>query len=460
MISSQPAEPPRLTALPGTQRLFVGVDIAKRSHVAAFVNADLLGRHKRFTRCPTISFINSRAGFASLVEMMKGYAPLACCAVLMEHTGHYGLALQQYLQELDIDIYEIHASKRMSRDKTDKRDAQSLAYALYAQVSLGVQVLEETQRIYRSLPPSDTGAKLRVLARRRYELERDVTRRKNKLTATCDTLFPELTEIIKNPNNATALRIRTAYPTPTSMLSATHKELIASRGGGSLPSNANMAKLQELATTTIGTKNKGRIDALVVEQQQLIDELTMLNQHCDAIDAEIASAVTESREGKILTAIPGIGIDAAGQIIASIGSIVNFERTSKLRAYFGWAPVATQTGETKDSAALTKGGRRPMKKAMYLVAWRAIKDDTEFRAIYERLVKSRCAWDEKKQDYIGKNKIIGRICGQIIGMIWMFLKRDYDLLASLADGEEPPEPTVYSRAVHREHRLRRQSKEA
>ena len=446
---------PTLTLLPSTQRVYVGVDIAKKSHVAGFVSPTLLAKHKRFERCPTLIFSNSRHGFEQLVETIKSYADLDCCAILMERTGHYGAALQQYLQEQNIAVYEVHASKRMSKEKTDKRDALNLGNALYAQLALGVQVLDASQRVYRSLPPSETAAILRVLVRRRYELERDMTRHKNKLTAITDELFPELTEIIKDPNNSTALNIRQAFPTPNAIIAATVKELVASRGTGNLPSNANMAKLQVLAWYTIGTKNEGRINGLTIEQRQLIDELRILEKHCDELDAEIEQIVSNSREGKILLSLPAIGAIAAGEIIAAIGCIDNFERASKLRGYFGWSPVSTQTGTSKDSVKLARSGRRPLKKAMYLVAWRAVKDDTEFRAIYERLVKTRCRFDERTKKYVGKNKVIGRIAGQVIGMIYAFLKRDYDLIASLADGEELPEPTLYSRSIHREHRLRR-----
>lgn len=449
------SESPVLTLFPqSAQRVYVGIDIAKKSHMVGFVSPALLAKHRRFTRCPTFSLTNSRLGFESLVETLKSYASLENCVVLVEHTGHYGSALKQYLQEKRIDIYEMHASKRMSKEKTDKRDALNLANILYSQLELGLQVLDEKQRVYRSLPSDEIATALRTLMRRRYKLERDITRHKNGLISICDELFPEIVEVIKDPNNATALRIRTAFPTPTEIAEAPIKDLIASRGRGSLPSNANMAKLQALAMQTIGTKNPGRIRALTIEQQQLIDELIMLEAHLAEIDKYIEQLVATSRQGKILLSLPGIAAISAGEIIAAIGNIANFERVSRLRGYFGWAPVRTQTGETKDSTKLDKGGRKPMKKALYLIAWRAIKDDTEFRALYERLVETRCAYDANKGEYIGKNKIIGRVIGQYINVLFALLKKDYDLLASMADGEEPPEPTLYDRKLHRSHRAR------
>jgi hypothetical protein len=39
------------------------------------------------------------------------------------------------------------------------------------------------------------------------------------------------------------------------------------------------------------------------------------------------------------------------------------------------------------------------------------------------------------------------------GVIFALLKQDQELLAHLAPGTQPPEPTLYDPAIHRQHRL-------
>ena len=57
---------------------------------------------------------------------------------MLEHTGHYHRLLEQYLLDLDITVYRVHVQKRAEGMlKTDKRDALSLANALYTQLELG-----------------------------------------------------------------------------------------------------------------------------------------------------------------------------------------------------------------------------------------------------------------------------------------------------------------------------------
>lgn len=114
------------------ESLYVGVDVGKRGHVAGFVSNTLLARHKQFEACPNMRFENSREGFRQLIDRIQSYVPLEQSYVLMEKTGHYHKALEQYLQELDISVYIMHVQERpKGMMKTDRRDALGLANHLY-----------------------------------------------------------------------------------------------------------------------------------------------------------------------------------------------------------------------------------------------------------------------------------------------------------------------------------------
>jgi hypothetical protein len=73
--------------------------------------------------------------------------------------------------------------------------------------------------------------------------------------------------------------------------------------------------------------------------------------------------------------------------------------------------------------------------------------------MYERLISRKCRSDERTRRLIGREKVIGRLAGQMIGVIYALLKKDQELLAQLAPGVEPPEPTLYDSEIHRQHRL-------
>jgi transposase len=128
----------------------------------------------------------------------------------------------------------------------------------------------------------------------------------------------------------------------------------------------------------------------VFEQQQLIAELNLLGEHLAQWESEIIQVVERSREGKILTSIPGIGPQAAATLIATIGTIANFERPAQLKSYSGWVPKVAQSGSSLDWTRLSPRGVRQMKQTMDLIVWRAIQGDSEWKEMYERLVARKC----------------------------------------------------------------------
>jgi transposase len=413
------------------ESIYIGVDIGKFKHVAGFVSKTLLERHKHFESCPAFIFEQSREGFRAFVERIRAYCPLEQCFILMEQTGHYHRPLQQYLLELDVPVYVMHVqSRQMGMLKTDKRDALGLANHLYNQLELGVQVSNKLQVVHRAVPPSDAAAQLKGLMRHRYELVNESTQRKNKLTAICDELFPELTQVFKNPNLTIALNLREKFPTPHAVATASLMALREVRRSSS-PSEAQLVLLQQLAATSIGTKDLARQRGLILEQALLIKELKLLREHLERLEEEICQIVEQCREGRILTSIPPISPLCAATIIATIGSIANFEDAAHLKSYFGWAPAREQTGVSFDRTKLTKGGSREMKKVMYLIAWKAIQTETEWAKLYKRLVPRLCTYDERTQAYKGRGKAIGHVIGRVITLIYALLRKDYETLSGL-----------------------------
>jgi transposase len=334
--------------------------------------------------------------------------------------------------------------------KTDKRDALGRANHLYLQLGLGAQLPDKRLLVRRAVPPTEAAARLRGLIRHRYELTQDTVRHKNKLTAICDELFPEFTRVLRDPNLPGALLVRERFPTPHAVATAPLADLCACRSG-TRPSNAQFQALQEAARTSIGTGDLGRQRGLCLEQKQLIQTLRMLREQLCELDAEITQLTQASREGQILLSIPGIGSIQAATIIAAVGHLDNFPTAAALRAYFGWAPQVRQSGTTLDQTRLSRSGMRTMKQAMFLIVGNAIQMECEWARIYQRLVEKKCVYNERKQAYVGKVAVMGRIAGQMTSLIYMLLKRDADLLRHWRPGVPLPKPTLYDPAIHHAH---------
>ncbi len=156
----------------------------------------------------------------------------------------------------------------------------------------------------------------------------------------------------------------------------------------------------------------------------------------------MVQVVERSREGKILLSVPGIGPQAAATLIATIGTLANFERPAQLKSSFGWVPKVAQSGSTLDWAHLSRRGVRHMKQTMYLIVWRAIQWDADWKEVYERLIARKCHGDERTRRLVGRETVIGRLAGQMTSVISALLKKDQELLLHLAPGVRPPEPQL------------------
>ncbi len=431
--------------------LYIGIDLGKASHIGAFLSQELLERHKRYSACPTLPIPNTRDGFNKLYQTIEKYSTPAETCVLLEKTGHYGHALIQYLQEHDIRVYRMQVRKRHTWNKTDKADAQALSVLLYNQVAMNIPVSDKTQRIARLATQSTVVRKLRGLVRHRYELVRECVQRKNKLTAICDEVFPELTQIYKNPNSDSALQLREKFPTPQAIADVAIDAICATRKH-TRPGRKELLKLQELASSSIGTKDPDRCYSLVIEQRQLIAELRLLEKHVEELNGLIVSIVTDSREGQILASIGCIGPIQAGILIAGIGNIANYETAAKLKGYFGWVPRSTQTGTSLDRVSLQSGGNKLLKQTIYMCSITAIGSG-QWKVLYDRLVDRKCGLDERTGRVKGKMKVIGRIAGQMINVIYTLLKKDYDMLQNLEPGQEPLAPELYDPGKHKVKQL-------
>jgi hypothetical protein len=124
----------------------------------------------------------------------------------------------------------MHVQKRqVGLLKSDKRDALGLANQLYNTLEKGVQSADPLQAVRRLAPPTAAAAQLQGMIHHREELVRERTQRKNKLTSICDELFPECAVVGTNPNSASVLALRTAFPTPAALASARVSALVAAR---------------------------------------------------------------------------------------------------------------------------------------------------------------------------------------------------------------------------------------
>lgn len=111
--------------------------------------------------------------------------------------------------------------------------------------------------------------------------------------------------------------------------------------------------------------------------------------------------------------------------LATIGTITNFERPAQLKYSFGWVPKIAQSGSTLDWNSLTPRRVRSMQRTRYLIVWRAIQWDTDWKEVGDCLVARKCHVDERSRRLIGREKVIGRLARPITSVIFFTYSYDY-----------------------------------
>ena len=160
------------------------------------------------------------------------------------------------------------------------------------------------------------------------------------------------------------------------------------------PKPAGHAPLHELqlARTSLvrartAARNRARHLTLPLLRRQHADRLRCIRRDLAAIDAAIAALIAAdpeiARKAAILCSIPGISKVSAAAILADLPEIGTLEPAA-VASLAGVAPITRESGEWKGQARVG-GGRRDLRRALYMPALAAARFNPNLEAVYERL---------------------------------------------------------------------------
>jgi transposase len=115
--------------------------------------------------------------------------------------------------------------------------------------------------------------------------------------------------------------------------------------------------------------------------------LRLIDQQVQDIDRAIAELIDSDdhwkRKSEIITSIPGVSTGTANQLLADLPELgeLNRQRIAKLA---GVAPLANDSGPRRGQRSI-KGGRQPVRNALYMAAFNAIKYCDRFKQFAKRL---------------------------------------------------------------------------
>ena len=353
----------------GKTMIYVGIDIAKETHVAAAVDSDGVIIIEPF------SFSNNHEGFKFLKSKLDSLDKNNVL-VGLESTAHYAENVIFFLHSLDFNLAVINpvqtAAMRKTgirKTKTDKVDSLLICKTLAVNA-------------FRLYTENDIKTmKLKSLCRFRQNLKKSKARLKIQLTSYVDIIFPELQFFFKS-----GLHIKSCYellkvyssPDDIAALHLTKLSNILSNASRGRFGKQDAESLKSLAKSSVGVKNT----YISIQITQTIAQIELIESQINELETVIDKAVDEL--DSVIMTVPGIGKLNGAMILGEIGDIKRFSHPSKLLAYAGLDPVINQSGKfNAKKTRMSKRGSKMLRYALINAAWNVSLNNATFKRYYD-----------------------------------------------------------------------------
>ena len=383
---------------------YLGIDIAKNTHVASLIDEKGKNIFKGF------SFSNSTDGGKSLLEIIKKYVDFSDVTVGMEATGHYWLSIYSFLY--DYDFHSIHVINPIQTDgwrkstEIRKRKNDIIDSVLIA------DLIRYGDFVETSLSNEDLFS-LRNICRMRNYLVQSTGDLKRKIICVLDQVFPEYQSIFSNTFGTTSKQLLLDFSSPADfeelsvdVLTETLESLSRKRIGQS-----TAEKLNNYTKNSFG---------ITFSRESFTFQLKLLIEQIKFIEGQIKDCETKIKElmkkiNSPITTIPGIGTVLGAVILSEFGDINRFDKPSQLVAYAGIDATVSQSGEYEGTHnVMSKRGSPYLRKALFQAALVASNSDPVLKAYYQK----------KRAEGKHHKTCIGAIARKLCNIIYSVLKND------------------------------------
>jgi len=383
--------------------LVVGIDIAKRTHFACFVDDRGRVLQKSF------SVSQSGDGFdlfyQRILAAMKENDKTEVI-VGIEPTGHYWLNLAYFLEERGIPLAMVnpmHVKRSKELDdnlptKHDRKDALVIARLVkdgrfsYPRILKGME------------------AELRVGSSLRSKLVEELGAVKNMMIRWLDRYFPEFTQVFPSFGKM-ALAALECTPFPSDFHQKQPDEVLSlyrKVEGLKSPQRPKAMRLIEVAANSIGV-TEGR-EMARIEIATLVRRYHQLVQDIESIAQRLVELVKTSVEYEWLSTVPGLGDTTIVDLLAEIGSFSHYEDPRQLIKLAGLTLRENSSGLHKGQKRISKRGRRKLRALLFRVMMPMILHNEAFKKLHEY-------YTNRKVNPLRKKQSIVVLCGKLLKVL-------------------------------------------
>ena len=358
--------------------LVVGVDPHKKKHTALVMTQDLMGQSK-------FKFANSRRGFEEALDRARAEMERTGCRGVIfaiETAGHYWRNFAYFLDNRGISFRLINQfalkrrreGKDLNRRKNDYRDAEVAAQLLCS------GEFTETKL------PQGIYAELRAAYNAYRRLVKERTRITNIVKGLLDGLFPEFTQVFKDPCGQTALSVLSTCPIPRIIAGMREEEFVNTiRAGhqGRLM-RMNLLVLHYAAPTSIGVEAGAQ--SVFFEISCLIEKLHLIRGQIERLEGILERLVDESDEGKYLLSIRRLNYISVAGMLAELGSFRSYHNARQLIKMAGSNPTESESaGKRGSHTPMSKKGRPGLRYCAWTAVIPILRHNPDFRTWAKKL---------------------------------------------------------------------------
>lgn len=387
------------------KKLWVGIDVGKRSHHACAVDergkvvfSRKVGNGQAaiedlIARTTTKSGTGGEVVWA--VDMTSGSAALLLMLLLT--TGQRVLSVPGRLVNRMSGAFAGEA-------KTDAKDAHTIA---------------ETARLRTDLSevavPDQIVGDLQVLTARREDLMADWVRGVNRIRELLGSIFPGLEQSF-DYSTRSALILLTGFQTPAGLraagVDAVTEYLREHRAWA-----PGISAMADTALSVAGEQSLALPGEVVTAPliARLARQLLDLDREIKDLDKQLGARFAEHPHAEIITSVDGFGPILGAELLADTGGdlAAAFGTPDRLAAYAGLAPVPRDSGRVRGNLHRPKRYHRGLRRVFYLAALSSIKRaDGPSRAFYQR---KRDAGKRHSQALIA-------LARRLVDLIWALIR--------------------------------------
>ena len=383
---------------------YLGIDIAKNTHVASLIDEKGKNIFKGF------SFSNSTDGGKSLLETIKKHADFSDVTIGMEATGHYWLSIYSFLY--DYGFHSIHVINPIQTDgwrkgtEIRKRKNDVIDSALIA------DLIRYGDFVETSLSNEDLFS-LKNICRMRNYLVESTSDLKRKIICVLDQVFPEYQSVFSDVFGTTSKQLLLDFSSPADYEDVEVEDLtkILEKLSRKKIGQNTAEKLINSAKNSFGiTFSK---ESFTFQLKLLIEQVKFIEEQIKDCEDKINELMEKFNSP--ITTVPGFGAVLGAIVISELGDINRFSKPSQIVAYAGIDATVTQSGGFEGTHnVMSKRGSPYLRKALYQAATVASNCDPVLKAYYQK----------KRAEGKHHKTCIGAVSRKMCNIIYTVLKNN------------------------------------